>query len=282
MTNKISIYLQQILPQHWLTHTMGRLAEIRVPWLKNRMIKSFIKKYKVDMSAALIENPENYETFNQFFIRKLKPELRPLTREKYAIASPVDGAIAQIGKIQRNQLLQAKKFYFDLTSLLGGDTQLAETFFDGSFATLYLAPKDYHRIHMPLSGKLIKTLFVPGQLFSVNQLTSEYVPNIFSRNERLITLFDTPAGPMAVILVGAIIVGSIQTVWMKEPVRSKQPQSVDFTPHLTLHQGEELGYFKLGSTVILLFTKTAAEWSKFDHNQSVRFGELLGHYSPPN
>lgn len=275
-----SVCLQKILPQHLITNIMGWLANIRTPWMKNWMIKRFIKKYHVDMTAAVVEDPEAYPDFNHFFIRHLKPELRPIANGDKEIASPVDGAIAQIGKISKNQLLQAKKYYFDLESLLGGDTELARQFYDGSFTTLYLAPRDYHRIHMPLSGKLVKSTYIPGKLFSVNRMTSELIPDLYSRNERLVTVFDTAAGPMAVILVGAIIVGSIQTVYMDEPARSQKIQTTVADKEVYLQTGAELGHFKLGSTVILLFGKDRMSWAPSLHTDTiVKFGQILGNIS---
>lgn len=272
-----NIYLQYITPQRLLTVTMGWLARIRRPLrLKNWMINHFIKKYRVDMSAAILEDPTTYPDFNHFFIRHLKPALRPIVSGENNIASPVDGNIAQIGNINKNQLLQAKNFYFDLETLLGGDKELAQLFYDGSFATLYLAPRDYHRIHMPLSGSLVKSIYIPGKLFSVNRMTSELIPNLYSRNERLVTIFDTAAGPMAVILVGAMIVGSIQTVWMKQPIRSSHIQTDSLT-QLDLATGAELGHFKLGSTVILLYGKNKVEWNPSCHvDLTIKFGQLFG------
>jgi phosphatidylserine decarboxylase len=301
--NPAWISLQNYLPQHLITAIMGRLAGIRKPlWLKNWMINHFIKKYQVDMSAAILEKPQDYPDFNHFFIRQLKPNLRPLAKGENDILSPVDGCLAQIGTIKQNQLLQAKNFYYNLETLLGGDTELAKQFYDGAYATLYLAPRDYHRVHMPLSGSLVKSIYVPGSLFSVNRMTSEIIPNLFSRNERLITVFNTAAGPMAVILVGAMIVGNIQTVWMDKPIKSQKiimsgEDSADsvsasaastnfapgdaatkatsitntsaatvantaFIPEIHLRRGAELGHFTLGSTVILLFGKNKVEWAK--------------------
>jgi phosphatidylserine decarboxylase len=248
-------YFQYILPQHLLTKLAGKLADSRTPWLKNFLIKQFIKTYHVNLTEALIENPEAYDNFNQFFIRELKPGIRPIASAPNAIISPADGYIAQIGNIQKKQLLQAKNFYFDLGTLLGGDTQLADNFHDGTFATIYLAPHNYHRVHMPLDGKLVKTIYVPGKLFSVNRMTSEIIPNLYSRNERLICVFDTTLGPMTIVLVGAMIVGSIQTVWMKNPIRANRIITETFSDGIQLIKGAELGYFKLGSTVILLFGK---------------------------
>jgi len=277
MPNCLSIFLQKCLPQHLISQIFGWLARIRHPLpLKNWMINHFIQKYQVDMSLAVIENVEAYPDFNHFFIRQLKTELRPITADKHAIISPVDGSIAQIGKIHKNQLLQAKDFYYDLETLLGGDKTLANLFYDGSFATLYLAPRDYHRVHMPLSGKLIKSIYIPGKLFSVNKMTSEIIPHLYTRNERLVTVFETEAGCMAVILVGAIIVGNIQTVWMDKPVRSKRARTSLPSTDLYLDKGAELGYFTMGSTVIVLFEKNKSILSPTLQTEStVKMGQLL-------
>jgi len=274
----LKVYIQYFLPKRLLTTLAGWIAESRNPRLKNYAIRNFIRRYNVDMSLARIEDPEEYETFNSFFIRKLKPELRPITKGENDIACPADGTIAQIGQIKQNQLLQAKNFYFDLETLLGNDTQLAETFYDGSFATLYLAPHNYHRVHMPLDGKLEKVIYVPGKLFSVNRMTSDIIPRLYSRNERLICLFDTVAGPMAVIFVGAMIVGSIQTIWMDKPVSTQQSSHIkpDSRP-IHIARGAELGQFKLGSTVIVLFRQNQVEWSNsLNSTSAVQFGQFLG------
>src|SRR5579862_5099450 len=199
--------LQNLIPQHLLSRLSGQIAESRHPWLKNKLISYFMKHYHINMHEAIRENPQDYLSFNDFFIRQLKPNLRPICPGENAIASPVDCCIAQIGQAKSNQLLQAKDFYFDLENLLGKDVALAKKFYDANFATLYLAPSNYHRVHMPLTGTLVKSIYVPGKLFSVNRMTSELVPHLYSRNERLITVFETETGPMAIILVGALIVG---------------------------------------------------------------------------
>jgi phosphatidylserine decarboxylase len=245
---------------------------------KNKMIHYFIHRYSVDMTQATCEHPELFRDFNSFFTRTLKPELRPITPESDAIACPVDGTVAAIGSIQKNQLLQAKNMYFSLESLLGGDIQLAEAFTHGNYATFYLSPRDYHRIHMPLTGRLKKTIYIPGKLFSVNRMTSEIIPNLYARNERVITLFDTDnAGTMAVILVGAMIVGSMQTVWMKAPILDKRIRVIPPSQEFILEKGAELGYFKMGSTVIVLFTPKRIQWdSEIRLNTSVQFGQFIG------
>ena len=277
MRSQFFIYLQNILPQHLLSEFAGKLAESRSPALKNFLIKRFIKKYNIDMNEANIQNPGDYACFNDFFIRELRPELRPVATEKNVITSPVDGTVSAIGSIKEHQLLQAKNFYFQLTELLGGDKELAQDFYNGNYTTLYLAPHNYHRVHMPFSGKLLKTIYVPGKLFSVNKITTELVPNLFSRNERLISIFETEAGLMTVILVGAMIVGTIQTVWMKEPIRAKQIITKTFTNNIFLEKGAELGYFKLGSTVILLFQNDRTRWdSTLQPDSLIKYGQSLG------
>lgn len=275
MPKQFLTFLQRFLPQHTLSQLMGRLAESHYPWIKDYLINQFSRRYQINLDEALISDPKNYPTFNSFFIRQLKPNARPIAEGD--LISPVDGTIAQLGHIHKNQLLQAKQHYFDLETLLGNDTQLAQTFYDGNFATLYLAPHNYHRVHMPIAGKLIKTIYVPGKLFSVNRITSELIPNLYSRNERLICVFETAAGKVAVILVGAMIVGSIQTAWMDQPIRAKQIITQSFSDGMPLTKGAELGYFKVGSTVILLFEKNKIEWlSSITSESQIQLGQLFG------
>jgi phosphatidylserine decarboxylase len=264
---------QYLVPQHAFTRLLGWMCESRWSWLKSWMINTFIRRYNVDMKAAIIENPDDYPTFNEFFTRHLKPELRPIVSGPDQIACPVDGQISQIGKIDNDTIFQAKGFDYSLNTLLGGDITRAKPFLNGNFATIYLSPKDYHRIHMPISGTLRETIHIPGSLFSVNTLTTATVPNLFARNERLVCLFDTEAGPMAVILVGAMLVGSIHTAW-DNPARTK---TITKKTHSNIHldKGAELGYFQLGSTVIMLFAENKIKW---EPNQiagtDVRMGEL--------
>lgn len=274
-------YLQRCLPQHLFTQFIGCLAESRIPWVKNIFIKQILKHYKIDLSEALIEDLNAYPSFNSFFIRELKPGIRPIASAPDAIVSPADGKIAMIGQMKENQLLQAKGMYFDLAGLFGNDMASAKRFANGLFSTIYLAPHNYHRVHMPLTGNLVKTIYIPGKLFSVNRMTSELIPNLYSRNERLICLFETEAGPMAVILVGALIVGSMQTVWMQEPIRGKQIITQDFSANpLTLNKGDELGYFKMGSTVITLFAHQTIEWAAdLAANDDIQVGQFLGNIS---
>ncbi len=279
MFSKLFVILQSLLPQHALSRLLGCVAEARAPWLKNQLIKQFMRHYPIEMHEAIEPNPYHYLTFNDFFTRQLRPDCRPIAADSHAIVSPVDGAVAMAGKIEHNQLLQAKGAYFDLAKLCGNDEAIAPLFVDGLFSTLYLAPHNYHRIHMPLTGKLIRTTYVPGRLFSVNATTTALVPQLYARNERLICLFETAAGKMAVILVGAMIVGSMQTVWMQAPIRAAEIQTEAFTDGPVLAKGEEMGLFKLGSTVILLFQSQQARWDEgLAAGNAVQYGQQIGIY----
>ncbi len=275
MCKPFDVLIQYITPQHALSRFAGWLSNCEKPWLKNYLIRYFLGRFDINMKEALIEDPFDYPSFNAFFTRKLKPELRPIA-SGHDIASPVDGFISQIGKIENHTLVQAKGHFFNLTSLLGGSEHLAKLFSNGEFATLYLSPKDYHRVHMPIDGKLIKTIYIPGNLFSVSQKTVQFVPNLFARNERLVCIFDTDKGPMAVILVGAMVVGSIDTVWPLKMNRGILTEE-SYNKSLTLAKGAELGLFKLGSTVIVLFANDKVIWNKELHENSViRMGQAIG------
>lgn len=277
MLKQILTYTQYLLPQQILTRLAGYLADSQRPGVKNALIRYFMRTYKPDMQEAFIEDPYHYPTFNDFFIRQLKPALRPIVAGEKTIASPVDGTIAQIGIIHQRQLLQAKGMYFDLDTLLANDAELANRFEDGGYTTLYLAPHNYHRVHMPCAGTLVKTIYVPGRLFSVNHMTSEIIPQLYSRNERLICLFQTEVGLMAVILVGAMIVGKIQMTWMHQSSRRNAIHTQTFANGPTFQKGDELGYFKLGSTVIMLFEKDSVLWQPTCEAQStLQFGQWLG------
>ena len=277
--DKLFIFLQHVLPKHFLSRLVGLLTNCKYPQFKNWSIDKFIRDYQVNMDEALESNPHSYATFNEFFTRALKPGVRPIAQEADAIACPVDGSISQIGVIHNGQLIQAKGFNYSLQPLLGGSIQHAATFQNGQFITLYLAPKDYHRVHMPLAGKLLEMIHVPGQLFSVNPLTVNNIPNLFARNERVIALFETIAGKMAVILVGATLVASISTVWsgIVTPA-ARQVQHWNYeTSSVVLEKGAELGHFQLGSTVIVLFESHRMEWlPALQSTQAVQMGQLLG------
>jgi phosphatidylserine decarboxylase len=277
---KLAILFQYVAPQRALSRLAGWLAECHWIWLKNYLIRYFINRYQVDINLAVLTSIDDYPTFNSFFTRHLKPELRPITQDAQIIISPADGAISQIGQIKQNTLLQAKGFNFSIASLLGSTENQAKQFYDGFFTTIYLAPKDYHRFHMPITGQLRETIFIPGQLFSVNQQTVGAVANLFARNERLVCIFDTAIGPMAVILVGAMLVGSIETVWGGISNSTKivtQCFPATGAGSISVAQGAELGHFKMGSTVILLFPKEKIEWLPELHESSIlNMGSSLG------
>lgn len=271
---------QYLLPHHLLSGWMGKLTHSENKWLKDLFIKQVIKLYGVNMAEALEQNPEKYESFNRFFTRALQPDARPLTTGKNAVASPADGVVSQAGAISDGEIFQAKGKSFTAAALLGGSEDRAAPFNNGVFSTIYLSPKDYHRLHMPLTGTLREMVHVPGRLFSVNGSTTNAVPGLFARNERVVAIFDTEAGPMALVLVGAIFVSSIETVWhgvVTPPtigsVRSWQYQ--DNAP--TLNIGEEMGRFNMGSTIIVLFGKDQVQWQpEFAAGQAVKMGELIG------
>jgi phosphatidylserine decarboxylase len=279
--NFLFIVMQYTMPQHLLSRLVGRLAETRIEIIRNTFIRWFIGRYGVDMSQAAEPDYRRYATFNDFFTRPLKEGARPLCGEADAVLCPADGAINEIGRIEAGRLLQAKGRHYSLLTLLGGDEEDAQLFENGHFATVYLSPKDYHRVHMPLTGRLSKMIYVPGQLFSVNDLTAQHVPDLFARNERLVCLFDTDAGPMAVILVGAVIVAGIETVWAGQIAPPpKTARATDYRSPLapvTLARGAEMGRFKLGSTVIVLFGPNAVRWEEhLSHCSSVCMGQKLG------
>ncbi|HAT2066527.1 TPA: phosphatidylserine decarboxylase [Legionella pneumophila] len=255
---------QYLIPKHGITALAGYFADVRNPHLKNFLIRNFIHKFDVDMSEALIEDPKSYDCFNDFFIRHLKPECRPLSQSD--VICPVDGCISEIGKIERGQLLQAKGKYYSVQELLACDGQLAEQFVQGQFATLYLSPKDYHRVHMPIDAELVSMTYIPGALFSVQPATTRVIPKLFARNERLAIFFKTKIGPMVMVMVGATIVGAIGTSWHGDVKRSKKVERFDYSEQFSdkiISQGSEMGYFKLGSTVVLLFANgEKIQWDK--------------------
>lgn len=277
---KLFAFMQYLLPQHGLSRLVGKLASTEVVWIKNLLIKFFIKRFKIDMQEALAERPSDYKNFNAFFTRALKPNARQILADSHELVSPADGLVSELGKITSGKLIQAKGRDYSLVTLLGGDADLAEPFLEGSFATIYLSPKDYHRVHFPLRARLEQSVYVPGQLFSVNQATADNIPNLFARNERLVAFFSTPAGPMAMVLVGAMIVAGIETVWGGDEAPFKREVKLrDFTQEVERYyeQGDEMGRFKLGSTVILLFGKDAVNWQeKLAAGSPLKMGQVIG------
>lgn len=281
---------QYWLPQHLLSRFAGWLARSRYPWLKDYLIDYFLKRYAVNMEIAVEPDPHRYASFNHFFTRALKPEARPIVTATNAIACPVDGVISQIGAIQNNggRIFQAKGFDFSAAELLG-DTTAAKAFAGGIFATFYLAPHDYHRVHSPIDGILRTMRYMPGQLFSVNPQTAAQVPRLFARNERIVLMLDTAVGPVAIVLVGAMLVGSMSTPWHGRIAPSKmqtwQYGHDDNARHESnenhdapqIKRGQEVGHFELGSTVLILFPPHVAQWAQdMQPEQMVQMGQLLG------
>jgi phosphatidylserine decarboxylase len=274
------ILLQKILPQHRLSRWVGKLAAAKTPWLKNLLIQQFIKAYNVNMEEALHSDPTYYPCFNDFFTRALKPGARPLSANELAVLSPADGVISAIGNIKQDTLIQAKGKTYTVTALLGGDAQRAAPFQNGTFTTVYLSPKDYHRVHSPLTGTLREMIYVPGKLYSVNQTTADNIDNLFAVNERAVCLFDTEQGPMAVVLVGAMIVAAIETVWAGRVAPANTGISVhDYRKQapITIKKGAELGRFLLGSTAIILFGPGMVEWQlDLRNGPAVQMGQQIG------
>ncbi|MDO9405313.1 MAG: archaetidylserine decarboxylase [Polaromonas sp.] len=287
MSDRFSVLPQYLLPKQALTNFAGFVASRERGWVTTEIIRRFVAKYAVNMDEALDSDIASYATFNDFFTRALKPGARPLAATD--LISPVDGAISQFGAIDKDQIFQAKGHNYTTTALVGGDAALAARYQDGSFATLYLSPRDYHRIHMPCDGRLVRMIYVPGELFSVNPLTARGVPGLFARNERVVCVFESPRGPFVLVLVGATIVGSMATVWhgVVNPPRSKTVRSWDYpdepTSAIRLKRGEEMGRFLLGSTVVMLFPKEAGATLRFNPEwapgRAIRLGEAMASYS---
>lgn len=276
----LKVLPQYALPQHTLSKLMSYITHSENKALKNWCINTVIKHYGVNMEEAQEQNLDAFKSFNHFFTRELKPEVRPLATEKNAIACPADGSVSQAGKITDGRIFQAKGMSFSTVDLLGGDAERAEPFNDGVFATIYLSPKDYHRLHMPLTGTLREMVHIPGRLFSVSTATTRSVPGLFARNERVACVFDTEAGPMALVLVGAIFVSSIETVWhgVVTPPSAPSVQSWHYPKKApTLKIGEEMGRFNMGSTIIVLFGKDKVRWEDgFKADLLVSLGEMIG------
>lgn len=280
MHDNLKIGLQYCAPLHALTRIAGKLASLKAGMLTTAVIRWFIGRYKVDMSEAHNPDPAAYATFNDFFVRELKEGMRPINDDPSIISHPADACVSQLGPITDGSLIQAKGHYFEAVELLGGDAALADEFKDGNFATLYLSPRDYHRVHMPCDGTLRQMIYIPGDLFSVNPLTAKNVPNLFARNERVACIFDTEHGPVAQVLVGATIVGSIETVWAGTvtpptgPAIRRWDYPATGDQAVVLKKGDEMGRFKLGSTVINLFPKGMVDFvDDLKPEQPTRMGQ---------
>ena len=274
LMDKAFIQFQHLAPQHGLSRLVGTLAASKNPLVKKAFIKLFHDRYQIDMSLAEIEELSRFSSFNEFFTRALKVDARPVDDSPTSIVSPADGAISQLGKIDGDEIFQAKGQNFSLNQLIG-DAALAQHFVGGEFATVYLSPRDYHRVHMPFAGRLTDTIYVPGKLFSVNTITAENVPALFARNERLVCLFDTSVGRMAVVLVGAMIVAGIECV---ATGKIKPSGKLEHRKHdLQLDKGAELGRFYLGSTAIVLFENSKINWlAPFEAGSTVMMGQAMG------
>jgi len=276
--DRLAVLAQYLLPKQALTTLAGRLAESEAGSLTTRVIRWFVKRYGVDLSEAVDSDPVSYRSFNEFFTRPLRPGARPLANADFVC--PVDGAISQFGTIEGDQIFQAKGHHYSTTALVGGDSQLAARFADGAFATLYLSPRDYHRIHMPVTGRLTRMIHVPGALFSVNPVTARGVPGLFARNERVICVFDGEFGPFVLVLVGATIVGSMATVWhgTVNPPRSGALREWSYTDQsIVLKKGEEMGRFQLGSTVVMLLPQDTLRFNPaWAPERPIRMGEMMG------
>ncbi len=281
MTDRLKILLQHLLPKQRLTELAGRVAGAEGSAMTRPLIRWFVRRYGVDMSEAANPDIASYDSFNAFFTRPLKPGARPLAAADFVC--PVDGAISQFGTIDDDRIVQAKGHRFTTTQLVGGDSALAARFRYGSFANLYLSPRDYHRLHMPCDGTLTRMIYVPGALFSVNPTTARGVPNLFARNERVVCVFESPEyGQFVMVLVGATIVGSMATVWhgVVNPRRTGKLCEWRYADReVVLEKGEEMGRFLLGSTIVMLFTPGTiafnADWAP---ERPVRLGEMMGNH----
>jgi phosphatidylserine decarboxylase len=277
VSDRLAVLSQHLWPKQALTAFAGMVASAHGGAVTTALIRWFVGRYGVDMSEALEPDITRYRSFNDFFTRALKPGARPLATAD--LVCPVDGSISRYGAIERDQIFQAKGHHYSTTALVGGDRQLAAQFEDGSFATLYLSPKDYHRVHMPCDGRLMRMIHVPGDLYSVNPKTARGVPGLFARNERVVCVFDTARGPFVLALVGATIVGSMATVWhgVVNPPRVKQVREWRYDDReVLLGKGDEMGRFQLGSTVVLLFPQPRLQFNPaWAPERGIRLGEAM-------
>jgi phosphatidylserine decarboxylase len=278
---RLFVGLQHILPQHTLSRVIHRVARIRTPAVKNALISSFVRGFRPDMTEATQPDPLAYGSFNDFFTRTLKPGARPLDPDPRTLVSPVDGTVSQIGYLDELRIIQAKGRYYLLDALLGGAHEWTQRLTGGAFATLYLAPYNYHRIHMPLAGTLKAAWYVPGRLFSVNAVTAASVAGLFARNERVVCIFEKGPLTFAMISVGALFVGSIGTVWHGD-ITPRTPRSVEQLPihsvaaPLSLDKGAEMGRFNMGSTVILVFPRDTIAWLReIEAGTRIKVGQTL-------
>ena len=279
LSDRLLTLPQYLIPQHALSVLMHKLTRSELTWFKNAFIRFIIKKYKVNIEEAKTADIEEYRSFNAFFTRQLREDIRPIAGGDVTV-SPVDGAISQLGQIESGQIVQAKGRQYSVLELLAGDQQLAQQFENGQFATIYLSPRDYHRIHMPQTGKLKSMTYIPGKLFSVSPRTARAVPNLFARNERVVTVFETEKGPMVLVLVGAIFVGSMETVWQGQitPDYGKKIEHWHYHDEqaITIGKGEEMGRFNMGSTVVMLMPEQCQSFlDELEASSTVKMGQAI-------
>ncbi len=279
LRDKLKSYPLYFLPHHLISRIVFKLTRLKIP-LKNPAIRWFIRAFNVDMQDAAIQDITRFPDFNAFFTRELRAGARPVCTEIESLASPVDATVSQAGEIEEGRIFQAKGLDYGLTELLGGDEEISRHFINGRFVTLYLSPRDYHRIHMPVSARLISQIYIPGRLYSVAPHTVNSIPRLFARNERLIACFDSAFGPLAMVLVGAINVAAIETVWsgLATPPPKKEIQKIGYKDDepVTLSKGEEMGRFNMGSTVIVLFNDTVQWKDQLACGVKVKMGEKIG------
>jgi len=278
--DRIVIFPQYLIPHHLLSVAMHWLAGCQVVWFKSVFIRFIVANYKVNVTEAAQTDLTSYPSFNAFFTRALRSDVRPIAEGSNKVVSPVDGTISQLGTINSGQIVQAKGHDYSVLELLGGDQNLAKQFEQGQFATIYLSPRDYHRIHMPLTGKLQQMRYIPGKLFSVSPRTARTVPSLFARNERVVTVFETELGPMVLVLVGAIFVGSMETVWANKitPPYGKNIQHWHYEGEqaAVLQKGEEMGRFNMGSTVVILLPEQSEVFkSELLAGDSIMMGQAM-------
>lgn len=283
MSDRLAVLPQYLMPKRALTTLAGKFASAQLGGLTTAVIRRFVARYNVNMAEAANPDITSYASFNDFFTRALTPGARPLASAD--LVCPVDGTISQFGPVEKDQIFQAKGHHYSTTALVGGDATLAARFDHGHFATLYLSPRDYHRIHMPCAGRLTRMVHVPGDLFSVNPTTARGVPGLFARNERVVCVFESGHGPFVLVLVGATIVGSMATVWHGQvnPPRTGQLRQWDYAPgKVSLQQGEEMGRFLLGSTVVLLFPKGPLQFNPdWAAARPIQLGEAMARRVSP-
>ena len=274
--------LQKVMPQHVLSRLGAKLAETETPWIKNPLINGFARLYDINLEEAESADPNDYNAFNEFFTRALKSGFRPVDDDPQSIVCPADGTVSQIGNITEGDIFQAKGKSFTVEALLGANDKDTKKFIDGRFTTIYLSPQDYHRVHMPVDGTLLYCRYIPGKLYSVNNTTAKHIDGLFAENERLVCMFDTPAGRCAVVLVGAMMVAGIESVWHGQYPAEQYLETSHDHETIKLQKGKEMGRFKFGSTVILLFEKGAMQWQPdYKHGSTTRMGEKLAELREP-